>query len=46
MCMPVDTAKKLMASNIVVDAVLIGAVHNTELHGISNVTGNFFIFIK
>ncbi|XP_051741704.1 uncharacterized protein LOC127508105 isoform X1 [Ctenopharyngodon idella] len=39
MCMPVDTAKKLMASNIVVDAVLIGAVHNTELHGISNVTG-------
>ncbi|ROJ73027.1 Ubiquitin-conjugating enzyme E2 11 [Anabarilius grahami] len=39
MCLPVDIAKKLMSSKIVVDAVLIGAVHNTELHGISNVTG-------
>ncbi|KAG1926543.1 ubiquitin-conjugating enzyme [Pimephales promelas] len=39
MCMPVATAKRLMDSKIVVDAVLIGAVDNTELHGISNVTG-------
>ncbi|XP_067223290.1 uncharacterized protein [Chanodichthys erythropterus] len=36
---PVDTATTLMASNIVVDAVLIGKVENTVLHGISNVTG-------
>jgi len=41
MCMPVATAKRLMDSKIVVDAVLIGAVDNTELHGISNVTGIF-----
>ncbi len=30
-----------MDSKIVVDAVLIGKVENTVLHGISNVTGNF-----
>ncbi|XP_072529445.1 uncharacterized protein [Salminus brasiliensis] len=35
----VDVAKKLMDSNIVVDAVIVGEVHNTVLHGISNVTG-------
>ncbi|KAK9978573.1 hypothetical protein ABG768_020318 [Culter alburnus] len=39
MCTPVDTAKRLMDSKIVVDAVLIGTVDNAELHGISNVTG-------
>ncbi|XP_036419433.1 uncharacterized protein LOC118803045 [Colossoma macropomum] len=38
-CTPVDVAKKLMTSNIVVDAVIVGKVDNTVLHGISNVTG-------
>ncbi|XP_050974370.1 uncharacterized protein LOC127170455 [Labeo rohita] len=36
---PAVTAVKLMDSKIVVDAVLIGKVDNTVLHGISNVTG-------
>ncbi|KAL7858869.1 hypothetical protein AOLI_G00189710 [Acnodon oligacanthus] len=38
-CRSVDVAKKLMTSNIVVDAVIVGRVDNTVLHGISNVTG-------
>ncbi|KAL1267891.1 hypothetical protein QQF64_033254, partial [Cirrhinus molitorella] len=36
---PVVTAIKLMDSKVVVDAVIIGKVDNTVLHGISNVTG-------
>ncbi|KAL7868966.1 hypothetical protein SRHO_G00103500 [Serrasalmus rhombeus] len=38
-CRAVEVAKKLMISNIVVDAVIVGTVENTVLHGISNVTG-------
>ncbi|XP_066523700.1 uncharacterized protein [Hoplias malabaricus] len=38
-CKPVDTAKKLMISNIIVDAVIVGKHKNMVLHGISNVTG-------
>ncbi|XP_026876212.2 uncharacterized protein LOC113583835 [Electrophorus electricus] len=36
---PVDVAKTLITSNIIVDSVLVGKVDNTVLHGISNVTG-------
>ncbi len=36
---PVTIARKLMANNIVVDAVLVGKADNTVLHGISYVTG-------
>ncbi len=36
---PVTIARKLMASNIVVDAVIVGKADNTVLHGISYVTG-------
>ncbi|KAK1788977.1 hypothetical protein P4O66_015868 [Electrophorus voltai] len=38
---PVDVAKTLITSNIIVDSVLVGKVDNTVLHGISNVTGLF-----
>ncbi|KAL7868968.1 hypothetical protein SRHO_G00103520 [Serrasalmus rhombeus] len=38
-CTSVEVAKKLMTSNIVVDAVIVGTGRNTVLHGISNVTG-------
>ncbi|XP_059355966.1 uncharacterized protein LOC132095184 isoform X2 [Carassius carassius] len=38
---PVTIAKKLMASNIVVDAVVVGMADNTVLHGISYVTGGY-----
>ncbi|XP_052420903.1 uncharacterized protein LOC127964667 isoform X2 [Carassius gibelio] len=38
---PVTIARKLMASNIVVDAVIVGMADNTVLHGISYVTGGY-----
>ncbi|XP_016407679.1 uncharacterized protein LOC107739942 isoform X2 [Sinocyclocheilus rhinocerous] len=38
---PVTIARKLMASNIVVDAVIVGKADNTVLHGISYVTGGY-----
>lgn len=42
---PVTIARKLMASNIVVGAVLVGKADNTVLHGISYVTG-LCVYIK
>uniref|UniRef100_A0A8C1JMS2 Uncharacterized protein n=2 Tax=Cyprinus carpio TaxID=7962 RepID=A0A8C1JMS2_CYPCA len=38
---PVTIARKLMDSNIVVDAVIVGKADNTVLHGISYVTGGY-----
>ncbi|KAK2905043.1 hypothetical protein Q8A67_006842 [Cirrhinus molitorella] len=38
---PVTIARKLMHSNIVVDAVIVGEADNTVLHGISYVTGGY-----
>ncbi|XP_058643666.1 uncharacterized protein LOC131547244 isoform X5 [Onychostoma macrolepis] len=38
---PATIARKLMASNIVVDAVIVGTADNTVLHGISYVTGGY-----
>ncbi|XP_066575897.1 uncharacterized protein LOC136766383 [Amia ocellicauda] len=36
---PVNVAAKLISSNIVVDAIIVGTVENYVLHGITNVTG-------
>ncbi|KAM8839031.1 uncharacterized protein ACB058_015597 isoform 1-T1 [Synchiropus picturatus] len=36
---PEDVASRLVTSGIIVDSVLLGDVHNTMLHGISNATG-------
>ncbi|KAI2660622.1 putative bifunctional E2/E3 enzyme R795 [Labeo rohita] len=38
---PVTIARKLVNSNIVVDAVIVGEADNTVLHGISHVTGGY-----